>query len=796
MEITHSDLESSDGLSPRPGGATAPPATLAGGKYVIERSLGSGAMGEVYEARHDALQRKVAIKLLHPAVTKRPHAVERFRREALAASRIEHRHSTRVLDFGEEHGTCYIVMELLDGVSLGDLVEREGTLSLARAVRLMSQVLSALAVAHDAGIVHRDLKPDNVVVVRAVDDQGELEERAKVCDFGIAKLYGPTSSETLTQDGTVSGTPHYMSPEQCQGHDLDARSDLYACGVMLFRLVVGELPFTGDNPFAIVYRHVTDPPPVPSSLRPELPKAVDDFIATALAKTPGDRFQSARAMRQALQKLQHSTNGGPRVVVDADGQAAHKVVDRRAWVSTSSASRNRDHESREDLVKAPTLAAAPTTQTVLVAARSPRGWVALGLLLCVAGGAAWWQSARSAPAAGATQATDTGAAGRRGGVGQAAGGAAGVGRIATRAAGADPATEVAEAAVAPRVAAAGAPAATDEHSRAGAAAEVGGSDDARGQTGDSGGSAAAAEAGMPPGAGPGEAGVPPGAGPGDAATLGSGPGDAATLGSGPGDAATRAEVAKAPSPQPDRHRRARAARAAAHPAPTPGRRARAARPTARPEGTAQAGATGDAARAAAPARAGDTSPTKPANGPAKPTSETMKPASETAKPASETTKPASETTKPASETAKPASEAAKPANAAAKPAGAAPPAAKPPTPAVVAPPPFNPAARIAVQGVQIDGGLTKRAVSRALAPLVRESRDCWLGAGRAAKLVRRTTVTLRFTVDEDGRFRRVVGQGGSTDLARCVARHAGRLRSRSRPDTGTVDVKASVVFTP
>ena len=192
---------------------TVQPTSLAGGKYQILRTLGRGAMGVFYEAKQSALERRVAIKLLHGAVTQRPLGRERFRREALAASRIEHRNSTRIFDFGEEpDGTCYIVMELLEGRSLGAMLEEDGPMELARAAELLAQILGALAVAHDAGIVHRDLKPDNIMVVPAVDDHGQAEERAKVCDFGIAKMRGGDSNETLTQEGTVAGTPHYMSP--------------------------------------------------------------------------------------------------------------------------------------------------------------------------------------------------------------------------------------------------------------------------------------------------------------------------------------------------------------------------------------------------------------------------------------------------------------------------------------------------------------------------------------------------------------------------------------------------------
>ncbi|MEY3015347.1 MAG: hypothetical protein RIT45_4082, partial [Pseudomonadota bacterium] len=283
---------------------TSPPVALGGGKYRVVRTLGRGAMGVVYEAEQEALRRRVAVKLLHSSVTQKPQARERFRREALAASRIEHRNSTRIFDFGEEaDGTCYIVMELLQGRSLGDISVDAGPMALGRAVDYLAQALSALAVAHDAGIVHRDLKPDNIVIVDGIDDHGAPVEVAKVCDFGIAKLAGGESGETLTQDGTVSGTPHYMSPEQCQGKALDARSDLYACGVILYRLLAGEVPFTGDNAFAVVFRQVTETHRPIRDVRPELPPAVDAFLSRAMAKEPDQRYANAREMRAALRAL-------------------------------------------------------------------------------------------------------------------------------------------------------------------------------------------------------------------------------------------------------------------------------------------------------------------------------------------------------------------------------------------------------------------------------------------------------------------------------------------------------------
>ena len=182
-----------------------PPLTdrkLGDGKYAVGARIGKGAMGEVYEALHTALDRRVAIKVLNPTMMEQPEAAERFRREALAASRIHHPHSMAILDFGQEDDLFYIVMEYLEGASLGEVLKQEGALSEVRIVHLMSQALGALARAHDEGIIHRDLKPDNIVVTRTISDDGHAIESAKVCDFGIAKISDPAGDlDTLTNVG-------------------------------------------------------------------------------------------------------------------------------------------------------------------------------------------------------------------------------------------------------------------------------------------------------------------------------------------------------------------------------------------------------------------------------------------------------------------------------------------------------------------------------------------------------------------------------------------------------------------
>jgi eukaryotic-like serine/threonine-protein kinase len=308
--------------------ATALLGKTIAGNYRIEEVIGVGGMGSVYRARQLSLDRMVALKVLHPRCSRDPQYVARFRVEAMAASRLEHPHSVRILDFGQGRrpaaGTgnqnaplLYLAMEYVRGRTLLDIIEASWPLGQRRIVDLLSQVLSALAVAHDLGIVHRDLKPENVLVCQEPGDDGHPVEVAKVCDFGIAKMIdcagsepdgGPTAASIsaelgrITQAGTVIGTPDYFSPEQARAGPLDARSDLYSVGVVLYHALAGRLPFEAANPLAVSYMQVALPPPPPSQFL-AVPPALETICLKAMAKRPGDRFQSAREMRAALRAI-------------------------------------------------------------------------------------------------------------------------------------------------------------------------------------------------------------------------------------------------------------------------------------------------------------------------------------------------------------------------------------------------------------------------------------------------------------------------------------------------------------
>ncbi len=302
-------------------------------KYVVESFVGGGSMGAVYSARQLALQRIVAIKVMYPELAADRAFAARFRREAHAASRFTHPNSITIADFGEEpDGLLYLVMEYVDGPSLEDLLERREPLSEERIVDIMSQILSALAAAHDAGIVHRDLKPANVMVVQTFDDDGLPADSVKVCDFGVASLrdvaaegvlrpsqdgLGAVSmaqaqearkaaprpaSKALTMAGAVVGTPAYMSPEQAAGRPQDARSDLYSLGVVLFELLTRQLPFDGNTAEELMARHIAAPPPSPADRVACHPKLAEVCLR-ALQKQPDARFANARAMRAELRSI-------------------------------------------------------------------------------------------------------------------------------------------------------------------------------------------------------------------------------------------------------------------------------------------------------------------------------------------------------------------------------------------------------------------------------------------------------------------------------------------------------------
>ncbi|MEZ5203152.1 MAG: Stk1 family PASTA domain-containing Ser/Thr kinase [Acidimicrobiales bacterium] len=262
------------------------------GRYELHRRVGRGGMAEVYLARDRLLDRLVAIKILFPEFATDPAFVARFRREAQAAANLNHPNIVGVYDWGKERGTYYIVMEYVDGRSVSEIIRNDGPIEPKRAAGIAADVAAALGFAHRKGVVHRDVKPGNVLITAA----GEV----KVADFGIARAMTATSEDNLTQTGSVMGTATYFSPEQAQGKVVDARSDLYSLGVVLYEMACGKPPFSGDSPVAIAYQHVQEPIPPLVGRAPDVPADYQRIVERALAKDPDDRYPDGGAMRADL----------------------------------------------------------------------------------------------------------------------------------------------------------------------------------------------------------------------------------------------------------------------------------------------------------------------------------------------------------------------------------------------------------------------------------------------------------------------------------------------------------------
>jgi len=258
------------------------------GRYEIVRHLARGGMAEVYLARDLLLDRPVALKVLFPEFSGNRSFVERFRREARAAANLNHPNIVSIYDWGEENGTYFIVMEYIDGLTLREVIRAEGRLAPERAAAIGADIAAALQFAHNGGVIHRDVKPGNVLISGMV----------KVTDFGIARANDP--QESLTQTGAVMGTATYFSPEQAQGVAIDPRSDVYSLGVVLYEMVAGRPPFTGESPVAIAYQHVRETPVPVSEHNPHVPPDFAAVVAKAMAKNRGDRYPSAEELRADL----------------------------------------------------------------------------------------------------------------------------------------------------------------------------------------------------------------------------------------------------------------------------------------------------------------------------------------------------------------------------------------------------------------------------------------------------------------------------------------------------------------
>src|ERR671936_2394712 len=265
--------------------------TVFDGRYRIVRKLGAGGMADVYLAEDQELGRPVAIKILNDRHAADDQFIERFRREAKNAAGLSHPNIVSIYDRGEAEGTYYIAMEYLDGRSVKELIVSRGPAPVKVAIDYTRQILGALRFAHRHGIVHRDIKPHNVLV----DPEGRL----KVTDFGIAR----SGASQMTEVGSIIGTAQYLSPEQAKGAPVDQRSDLYSVGIVLYEMLTGKVPFTGDTPLEIAMKHLSAIPKPPSQVRHDVPHDLDLVVLRALAKDPDERYQTAEEMDADLARV-------------------------------------------------------------------------------------------------------------------------------------------------------------------------------------------------------------------------------------------------------------------------------------------------------------------------------------------------------------------------------------------------------------------------------------------------------------------------------------------------------------
>ena len=279
--------------------------TVINERYKIIKKIGVGGMGNVYLAEHEILRKKVAVKILHFEQSKRKDTLERFKREAIAASNMGQVNIVDVTDFGyTEEGNAYFVMEYIDGSSLAEIIRTEKKLPLEYVASVASQIAVALYSAHGKGIIHRDLKPENILIT----EKDGISPFVKIVDFGISKIVHDEINrkdklKTLTKSGSIFGTPEYMSPEQAGGNNVEPSSDIYSLGIILYEMLTGRLPFSDDNYMKILHKHQYEFPDIPSSVNPEITADVDSLIMKCLEKKPFNRYDTMLSLLTDLKKI-------------------------------------------------------------------------------------------------------------------------------------------------------------------------------------------------------------------------------------------------------------------------------------------------------------------------------------------------------------------------------------------------------------------------------------------------------------------------------------------------------------
>jgi eukaryotic-like serine/threonine-protein kinase len=306
------------------------------GNYKVMAKLGEGGMGLVFLAEHPLIGRKVALKAIHPELSRNTEVVSRFMTEAKAVNQIGNEHIVDISDYGKtDDGEFYFIMEFLQGESLADRLRRERLLPAARALQIASQVADALAASHAHGIIHRDLKPENIYLVT----RGQSADFVKVLDFGLAKLtQGEEKVSHKTRTGSVMGTPYYMAPEQCEGKaNIDHRADVYSLGVILFEMMTGRVPFGGEGYGEIIVKHLTTPAPAPREINPAITPAQQAVILHALQKPREARFASMMEFKTAVQDPERFAGNAP-----ADAPVAVKTGDVSSSLSLRAPAENSD----------------------------------------------------------------------------------------------------------------------------------------------------------------------------------------------------------------------------------------------------------------------------------------------------------------------------------------------------------------------------------------------------------------------------------------------------------------------